>query len=220
MFLLEPKMLKDKKLWAIALESELEGIFETYWRHLLNISEKVSIAFRPEAQDIQVSDGDGASTSEFLTNPKLYQSVISQNSTFHFKILRFLESSKIRVLWTPAKYNKSMKDLHELIETPFMLEILVKVLPTLAKTIVQENEYKAYFYEQVENHNQKVGRETEKSALKAEEDKLFIISGWEIEKCWYFIKSKMASYPPPNMLDDLTVKDWELIKAKTTPNPE
>ena len=220
MYLLDPKMLQDQKLWAIALESELEGIFETYWRGLLNISEKVTIAIRPKAEDIEVSEGDGALTSEFLSDPKLYQSVISQNSTFHQKILRFLDSHKIGMLWTPTKYNKSMKDLHELIETPFMLEILVKVLPTLAKTIVQENEYKASFYEQVDHHNQKVGRETAKSAMKAEEEKLYTISGWEIEKCWYFIKSKMASYPPPNMLDDLTVKDWESIKKRTSPTPE
>jgi hypothetical protein len=76
-------------------------------------------------------------------------SLVYENSE-RFK--KFFDSKRrIFGIWYPVKYNNAVKDIGELIKTPFMLEIIIDSLPKLEESVISENSIKKQFLERCEN---------------------------------------------------------------------
>ena len=109
------------------------------------VEDKNSNFFKKENGLYQQIDLDKSIIGLFEKN----HSLVYENSEVFKKF--FDSKRRIFGIWYPVKYNNALKDIRELVKTPFMLEIIIDSLPKLEESVISENSIKKQFLERCEN---------------------------------------------------------------------
>ena len=86
-------------------------------------------------------------------------------------IQHFIQNNAVHRLWSPKKYHHATRELSDLLTTPFMLSVVLKVIPGLAEASVDEQAYKEHFIR-----------------LLCDTSRHDCITELEAEKCWSQVK--------------------------------